>query len=133
MDGLRKTTTKENNIRYQGVTDEEAYKLTYFILNCLDIADGELENLYINYSNGLLTASGCILDRVLKYFSCRLDYDGNSLTIISNIKEGEESYNTTDTFYFEPDNILVVSNLPGMDKESKIKREISYISEHRKI
>ena len=133
MDGKVSTAEKTHSIKFDGITEEEAEKLSYFILNCLDIADGTLENLYINYSNGLLLASGSILDRVVKNFSCRIDYDGNSLTIISNIKEGEESYNTTDTFYFEPDNILVVSNLPGMDKESKIKREISYISEHRKI
>lgn len=137
----RSTLNLLPKINYSGMLEEEAHDLVYLLKNCFSLSEGELLEINLCYDNGLLSIQGIIKDRAFIVFNCTGLYDGSSLTIISNIKEGSginnirnndcESYSTTDTFYFEADNIKVVSINPAF-KAPEV-RMIDYISAHRKI
>ncbi len=120
------------NVKYEGLSFSDAQEVSYFLKNCLELSEGNFNYLKIKYKDGLLQAQGLDFDRAIKYFESRLFYDGKSLAIFTTIKEGEEEpYSVTDTFYFLPDNIEVVSSTPFM--EQKVSRTIEYISLHRKL
>lgn len=132
MDAGSDSLLAKTKYHAEGLTDEETEDLIYLLSNCFELADGFIEYININYKDNILRAEGLVFDRAPKYFNSRLFYDEKSLMVISSIKNGdEEPYSVTDTFYFEPDNIEVVSSTPIM--ENKVIRVIDYINEHRKL
>lgn len=104
---------------YKGITEDEYNKLKYYLNYCIELSDGDIRSFQASYENGSLSVKGFFIDRVLCEFYSNgfFDEDKMKLTIISTIIDPNgEKTNSTDTFNFLGDTIVVESNTAELGK-----------------
>lgn len=110
---------------------EEIKGLRNIINNLYAFQGCQITKVKFSNNDGIVLAIGeALRDFSPIRFHSTCAYDGKSLMVKSSISEvNMEPYNSIDTFYFEPDEIKVVSAI-ATESEPQV-RTIPYVSSHR--
>lgn len=102
----------KESITYKGFYETEKEPFKYYISNCIELVDCDILSFHAIYHNGRTEVSGKAFDRTEKSFYCVCSFDDEKATlqVITTItySDGEEK-NAIDTFYFNEDEVIVVS------------------------
>lgn len=100
------------DVTYKGFNEEEKDSFKYYISNCIELVDCDILTFYAIYHNGRTYVEGIGKDRSEKRYFCECSFDDvkNVLQVITTITYSDNEHkNAIDTFYFDGDEVLIIS------------------------